>query len=133
MGILEDADARVAIFRNALASIRTDVRITTHDNAPAFNAWLRGALPGLKLLSLDGDLFLCTTCPDPGTGVDVAEFLATQPPTCPVILHTANATKADAMNAALTRSKWTVIRADPLEPDWMKLQWIPAARRALSS
>ncbi len=131
IGILEDADARIADFRKALASIHPDLRITTHDNAPAFIAWMRGAVPSVRLLSLDGDLFLCGSCPDPGTGVDVAEFLATQSPVCPVILHTANAGKADAMAAALARAQWEVVRADPLELNWLTLQWLPAARRAL--
>ena len=43
---------------------------------------------------------------DPGVGRDVVEYLVTQPPTCPVIVHTSNYLARDGMVFALEFANW---------------------------
>ncbi len=132
IGILEDADARRFGFRQALAAVDPRIEVVFHDNAPDFVAWLRSSMGLVRLVSLDGDLFLCDTQPDPGTGLDVVQFLTSSAPSFPVIVHSANPTRGEAMMAALAGAGWDACRADPLQLDWMTRQWLPAVKRALS-
>ena len=51
---------------------------------------------------------------DPGTGLDVAEFLSLHAPMCPVILHTSKFEGRLSMHNKLGAGGWTVATVPPL-------------------
>ena len=59
-------------------------------------------------ISLDNDLELIPgpdgRMIDPGSGVEVAEYLATMPAVCPVVIHTTNTNAAESMKSVLATS-----------------------------
>ena len=57
---------------------------------------------------------------DPGTGRDVANYLATRSPSCPVIIHTTNGLAAPGMAMVLDDAGW---KNDGVVP-YNDLQWI---------
>ena len=69
---------------------------------------------------------------EPGTGRDVVDFLVGRPPTCPVLLHTANLLAAPGMMLALEMRGWRVRRIPPYgELEWIAQIWEPALREEL--
>ena len=108
------------------------------DNAPGFQAW-----SSLALISLDGDLFGGSKS-DPGTGLDVAQYLSSITPTpTPVIVHSVNRGSARQMVEVLHLVKWKLIRVDPvpggsldvpLDPtQWIGQTWQKAVCSILES
>jgi hypothetical protein len=98
-------------------------------NSPDMIGWLREHLLRIRLLSLDHDLgpnqLKEGNTFDPGTGRDVADFLATQTPQCHVILHTTNRLAAPGMQRVLNESGWTVSQVVPYgDLDWISERWI---------
>jgi hypothetical protein len=82
------------------------------------------------LISLDHDLE--PTGPrDPGDGLHVAKHLATLPPACPVVIHTSNGVRGDAMEGELDLAGWTYHRVVPLGDDWIEVDWFQLVKRAL--
>jgi len=69
--------------------------------------------------------------PDPGTGLDVADFLSLHPPLCPVILHTSNSDGRLAMQNRLRAGGWTVATVLPREAAWIQASWLPVARKLI--
>ena len=62
---------------------------------------------------------------DPGTGRDVADFLAQRAPVCPVIIHTSNQMARAGMELALKDSGWNVTRVFPsADLDWIRTEWM---------
>jgi hypothetical protein len=85
------------------------------------------------LISLDHDLnpqLNVTT--DPGTGLEVAEFLAKQSPICPVLIHSANHEKARSMHNELRFGGWTVDRVGPIGDEWEQRLWLPRVKALLN-
>ena len=69
---------------------------------------------------------------DPGSGREVADYLATQDPTCPVILHSSNTDAVTGMREILQTSGWRTIRVAPFEDmSWIETDWFFAMRRAI--
>lgn len=69
-------------------------------NAQRMIDWLAGHMAAVVLVSLDHDLPIRTPegLPiDSGTGRQVANYLASRPPTCPVIVHSSNPDSAPGM------------------------------------
>ncbi|MHC4926864.1 MAG: SMI1/KNR4 family protein, partial [Planctomycetota bacterium] len=66
------------------------------------------------------------------TGKDIAYYLETQKPTCPVIIHTTNSFGRDAMKFTLQDVGWdtTVIRPSA-EISWINDSWFNAVSKAL--
>ena len=53
----------------------------------------------------------------------------TQPPTCPVIIHTSNATAGDGMYFALRRADWPTFRVYPEDHHgWIAGTWLDQIR-----
>jgi hypothetical protein len=50
---------------------------------------------------------------DHGCGRGGGDFLAASTPTCPIVIHTSNATAGDGMFFELQRAKWPVSRVYP--------------------
>jgi hypothetical protein len=69
---------------------------------------------------------------DPGTGRDVAEYLAQQAPSCPVIIHTTNAIAGDGMEFLLRDAGWNIQRVHPCgDLEWIPSQWFRTVRNAI--
>src|SRR5262249_52296668 len=66
------------------------------------------------LIGLDHDLELQPgpdgRCIDTGTGREMADYLASKAPACPVILHTTNAAAAVGMEMVLREAHWETHR-----------------------
>jgi hypothetical protein len=90
---------------------------------------LPDCLQSAALLSLDHDLYrLHADDPDPGCGRDVANFLATRKPACPVIIHSTNTDAAWGMRNELAAAGWRVEIIHHLdEPDWIETRWLALA------
>ena len=89
-------------------------------------------LPTAELISLDHDLDPeegVTT--DPGTGWDVAKYLAALPPVCPVIIHTSNGERGEWMMGEFDLGGWRSVRVPPLGDDWIEHDWRLIVRRLL--
>ncbi len=131
--ILEEEDERVSGFRNAVASLGSAFAIRIWRDAPAMIAECPACFATASLISLDHDLQARAGKPDPGTGLDVAEFLGLHPPLCPVILHTSNFDGRLSMQNRLRAGGWTVATVPPREVDWIRAAWLPAAKRLIGN
>ena len=95
------------------------------------------SLRDVALIALDHDLELISTGPgqwtDPGTGLEVARYLAHRDhPLCPIIVHTSNALAGDAMLRELQDSGRSVFRVVPHDDlAWIDHDWFSAARNAI--
>ena len=90
--------------------------------------WLRSNLGNVMLMSLDHDLPVRKddrgTTIDCGTGRDVADYLATMPPTCPIVVHSSNTAGATGMMHALRSAGWPCVRVPPeAEIAWVARYW----------
>jgi hypothetical protein len=129
--ILEDDADRIQGFKSAVASLGREIGVRVWREAPAMMAECPAYFGRACLISLDHDLEAAPGVADPGTGLDVAEFLSLHPPACPVILHTRNSDGRLAMHNRLVAARWTVATVPPREPDWIQHSWLPTARRLI--
>ena len=92
---------------------------------------LPGLLASATLLSLDHDLYKQDKSdPDPGCGRDVANYLARQKPTCPIIIHSTNTDAAWGMHNELAAVGWKVEIIHHLdEADWIETRWLALAQK----
>jgi len=131
--ILEDNEDRIRDFQNAVNSLGQTFSIRIWYDAPSMVADLPSALNWACLISLDHDLNpQPNVTTDPGTGLEVAEFLAKQPPVCPVLIHSTNYEKAWSMHNELRFGGWSVGRVGPLGDDWIKCLWLPTVKVLLN-
>jgi len=128
IAVLEDDERRTSAMREEIQRFFPAAEAVFFDNAPDMVAWLKDNLPSVCLLCLDHDLgpngqrgdreF------DPGIGRDVADFLATRQPSCPVLIHSSNAEGAYGMQFTLQDAGWTVKRVAPVDDlTWIEAQW----------
>jgi hypothetical protein len=94
-------------------------------------------LADIILIALDHDLELIATsngrCLDPGTGREVADYLAGRKPVCPVVIHTSNGAAGDGMEMVLQDARWQTHRVVPVDDlDWIPTAWLRAVRRAIA-
>ena len=99
-------------------------------------AFLEDNLSDTIVLSLDHDLDLKPGDEgrwiDPGTGRDLANFLAVHVPSCPVIIHTSNGDAAVGMQMVLHDSGWQTHRVLPMEDtEWIHGPWFRSIRKAI--
>lgn len=136
LALLDDSPDRLSAMLEAAAGWRPEVGVRAFDNAPEMIEWLGGHLRDCTLISLDHDLGPSREIGgerrDPGTGRDVADFLARQAPACPVVVHTSNNLARVGMEFALKDSGWKVLHAYP-GPDlsWVATSWLATVREAL--
>lgn len=131
--MLEDNQDRIRNFQNAVASLGQNYSIRIWYDAPRMVAELPPVLNQACLISLDHDLkpqLNVTT--DPGTGLEVAEFLAKQSPICPVLIHSTNHEKARSMHNELRFGGWTVDRVGPIGDEWEQRLWLPRVKALLN-
>ncbi|HLG43361.1 MAG TPA: cyclic-phosphate processing receiver domain-containing protein [Planctomycetota bacterium] len=130
IAILEDDPRRTEAFSNALRHFGPHFVCPT---APEFIRAIRDKLSTLRLISLDHDL-LVPLVENPGTGLDVATFLSTQTPACPVIVHTTNRIGREGMLQRLKDSGWKVDWVPPFgDLDWIEKAWMPLVREMLGA
>ncbi len=134
--ILEDNNDRQEIMRACLADRFYQYDLHFFDNAAEMIRFLDAHLADTLVLSLDHDLELKPgpdgRCIDTGTGREVADFLATKEPICPVILATTNAFAAVGMETVLREAGWKTRRVVPFDDmRWIETDWFAAVRRAI--
>jgi hypothetical protein len=98
--------------------------------------YLRDHFCDTLVICLDHDLELVPGADgrlvDPGTGRDVADFLARHPPVCPVVIHSTNSAAATGMEMVLQEAQWQTQRVVPYgDLEWIPTQWFRAVRRAI--
>ena len=127
--ILEDNDDRIKDFQSVVESFGKDFSLRIWNDAPSMIAELPSVLDEASLISLDHDLNPRTNdVTDPGTGLEVAEFLAKHSPVCPVLIHSTNFEKAWSMYNELRFGGWQVDRVGPIGDDWIRLLWVPKVK-----
>ena len=126
---LEDDERRTGGMCAEIERVFPDAKAVFIDNAPDMIGWLEKNLRSVDLLCLDHDLGPNRRRDgeefDPGIGRDVADFLATRPPQCPVVIHSTNVIGADGMQFTLEDAEWKVERVHPFgDLEWIRLMWI---------
>jgi hypothetical protein len=131
--ILEDNEDRTEAFRRAVASLKGDFSVKVWRDAPSMVKALPSFIHEACLFSLDHDLNpTSSAAADPGTGLEVAEYLAKQAPVCPVLIHSSNYEKSWSMHNELRFAGWRVDRISPLGDDWVECMWLPKIRALLN-
>jgi hypothetical protein len=126
--ILEDDVERLDRFEAVAAKL--GVELISWADANVMLAEMGPFLATASLISLDHDLFPFRDI-DPGDGLDIAKHLATLTPLCPVIIHTSNRIRGDAMEGEFDLAGWTYHRVAPIGDDWIEVDWLRVAKRAL--
>jgi ADP-ribosylglycohydrolase len=130
--MLEDDAERLQLFQVAVKSLENQYRLISWRDANKMIAECHAYLADAALISLDHDLNKeHPQSPDPGDGVQVAEFLGKLPFICPVILHTSNTERVWSMHNELRFGGWQAERVIPLNSDWIERCWVPQARTLL--
>jgi len=134
--ILEDNSDRQAAMRACLADRFYTFEPHFFDGAEEMIRFLEANLSETLVISLDHDLDLKPgedgRCIDPGTGREVADFLATRAPTCPVVIATTNSQAGIAMSKTLRAAGWKTRRVIPFDDmRWIETDWFFAIRRAI--
>ncbi|HYV36866.1 MAG TPA: hypothetical protein VE988_14250 [Gemmataceae bacterium] len=88
------------------------------------------------VIGLDHDLELQPgsngRCIDPGTGREIADYLATKASVCPVVIHTSNGPAGDGMEMVLRDAHWETYRVVPSgDLEWIQSTWFRTIRRAI--
>ncbi len=131
----DDADRRTAMAR-VLRDRFPQFRHVFHTSSNGTIEFLSTHFDEVIALCLDHDLELIPTedgkFVDAGTGRDVADHLASRPPSFPVIIHTTNAPAAEGMLAALGDADWTTHRVVPYgDLEWIDEVWSRCVRDAI--
>jgi hypothetical protein len=133
IAILEDDPNRIAAMRTCLAETLPGMEAIIFEDAQKMIARLSECLGEIVLISLDHDLPLRDhegMAIDCGTGRQVADYLASFPPTCPVIIHSSNNNCAQGMFFALKDAGWPVSRVYPSDDTgWITDSWAEQIRR----
>ncbi len=134
--VLEDNCDRRAAMAECLADrFYTYAPVFFHEPQP-MRCYLRDHLEEAICISLDHDMDLIEDAAgylsDPGTGREVADYLATRSPQCPVVVHTTNTAAAEGMEAVLVAAGWIVYRVSPWgDLEWVRAAWFRTVRRAI--
>jgi hypothetical protein len=122
--ILEDNDERIAAFQKVVAMLGADFELKLWRDAPTMVAECEQFFTDAALISLDHDLNPAPgTTNDPGTGLDVAKFLAERRAVCPLIIHSTNMERAYSMFNELRFADWICDRVGPIGSDWIETLW----------
>jgi hypothetical protein len=133
VAILEDSSDRVEAMRRSLAEFLPGMECVVFEHSQRMIDWLGHHLGEVVLISLDHDLPLWTAsgqAMDCGTGREVADYLASLAPTCPVIVHSSNDDCAAGMFFELERAGWPCRRVYPRDDvAWVGEAWSDEVRR----
>jgi CheY-like chemotaxis protein len=136
IAILEDNEERRHEMRDSLSDRFPQYEICFFVSACDMIDYLRTHLPRVLVIALDHDLELMPApdgcVRDPGTGRDVADYLAGQTATCEVVIHSTNSVAAVGMQAALEETGWSTDRVLPMAGTaWIRTVWLRALRDAI--
>lgn len=137
VAILEDNPERIRELTACLRDEFPDLKTVVFDNAPDMIDWLAEHPDELRLVCLDHDLGPNRLRDgrefDPGTGRDVADYLAGCPRVCPVLIHTTNSLAAPGMEMVLDDAGWLHSRVMPYNDlEWVREMWIEKAVELLT-
>ena len=131
--ILEDNEERIADFGKAVGQLGDEYELKVWHDAHSMRAECEAYFNSAALISLDHDLNpMLGTTDDPGTGLDVAIFLADFMPVCPVLLHSSNTDRVYSMHNELRFAGWIVDRVGPLGAGWIESSWLGRVRAILA-
>jgi ADP-ribosylglycohydrolase len=131
--ILEDNDERIADFTKAVHELGDSYEVKFWRDVHSMCKECEAFFPTTVLVSLDHDLNPAPGATvDPGSGLDVAKFLADFIPVCPVLLHSSNTDRVYSMHNEFRFAGWTVDRVGPLGDGWVATSWQPRVRELLS-
>lgn len=136
IAILEDDPDRQAAMRSCLADRFPQYELRFFEAAAEMINFLRLDLDETLAIALDHDLPILEDDEgrtlDAGTGRQVADFLATRPPACPVVIHSTNTAAAVGMQHVLEEANWKTCRVTPYDDTrWIAESWFPTMRRAI--
>ena len=136
VAILEDHPERVEHMRRVLKATLPACERRFFAEAPDMIKWLGEHLVRVVFVSLDHDLDsvirLSQRATDPGCGRDVADWLAAQPPICPVFVHTTNEDASLGMIRVLEEAGWPTHRVYPRgDLEWIEQEWADDLRAHL--
>lgn len=128
VAILEDSTDRISGFKACAAKLFPNAQIIVLDQSQQMIEWLKQHLTETLFISLDHDLpyrpLEDGTFLDFGNGMEVADYLSTLPPVCPIVVHSSNDTAAQDMVIALKESGWPCHRVYPCGGDlWISTAW----------
>jgi CheY-like chemotaxis protein len=134
--ILEDNPERVRAMRECLTDRFSRFECRFFDEAAAVKDYLEAHLADTIVICLDHDLELKQSpsgeTMDPGTGREVADYLAGKSPVCPVVIHTTNTSAALGMEMALRDAHWKTFRVIPFDDlAWVPTEWFRTVRKAI--
>ena len=122
--MLEDDLDRIRRFNSLVTQHHPLARLDVHRTAEDFIAAYSAIDSTPCLICLDHDLFPDSPDdPDPGDGRDVSNFLVTQDPICPALIHSTNSHAADSMMFSMRDAGWIVDRIAPIGDDWIESYW----------
>jgi CheY-like chemotaxis protein len=136
IAILEDNADRRAVMQSCLADRFHQYELHFFDEVSEMIDFLEESLPETIVIALDHDLELKPGPSgkpiDPGTGRDVADYLARKAPACPIIIHTTNVSAARGMEKVLHDANWETHRVVPFDDlSWIAGDWFRTIRRAI--
>lgn len=131
--VLEDDEQRALFFNQSVSELLDDSTLKICQSVSQFFDHNENS-EGIDLISLDYDLSF-SPAKDPGRGSDVADFLSSKKPRCPVILHTSDMMGRDAMSYRLESSGWDVTIVEPQGPPdmWVSSMWIQVVKKLLEN
>jgi hypothetical protein len=132
--ILEDDQRRTEEMRRVCSTALPGWQFEPLPTAHKTVDFLRGETQNIGLISVDHELEpQSNLSPDPGTGRDVADFLAPQRPFAPVVIHSTNIPAAVGMASVLEERDWRIERITPYaDLLWIEEFWLPTLRHLLN-
>lgn len=134
--ILEDNDEQQRAMQHCLEDRFHQYEARFFAMAREMINYLQDHLHETIVISLDHDLEVMPGSAgallDTGTGREVADYLASLTPVCPVIIHTTNSPAAVGMDFALQEAHWATWRVVPHDDlEWINEDWFPVIRPAI--
>lgn len=134
--ILEDNEDRRRAMLAGLRDRFAQYPVRFFATAAEMMWYLRRHIDDVLVIGLDHDLDMVPVTKsallDPGTGRDVADYLATQPPTCPVVIHSTNVAAVIGIEQLLRDAGWQTTRVVPYgDLEWIDEVWLRALRDAI--
>lgn len=132
--VLEDDEGRRTAMREAWND--AELPLTFFATAAEMIRFLTVEWDRVAAVSLDHDLEMIEGAPgarfDPGSGRDVADFLAGRSPAFRVVVASTNVPASVGMVAVLEESGWSVERITPYgDLEWVDEVWLPAMKSAV--
>jgi hypothetical protein len=128
VAILEDCPERIDRMKQCVKKSGVAFKTVFFFDAYVMIEWLIQNKSNVVLLSLDHDLDLILEgqeSRDAGDGRDVANYLSSQKPFCPVIIHSSNYFGRESMKYELLEKGWDVSIVVPSpEVSWIDLDWL---------